>query len=124
MAEEPDDRFKAVIVSMILDSKPEEALEALSRRYRVDTPRLGVGVFKRHSKGVRAVYAPDRKEILAAKREFLYDPFVILHEFYHHIRSVGGKHRGTEKNADKFAIEYIRAFNRAVARLGESNKHD
>jgi len=124
VAEEPDDRFKAIIVNMILDSQPEAALEALSRRYRVDTPRLGVGVFKRHSKGVRAVYAPDRKEILAAKREFLYDPFVILHEFYHHIRSVGGKHRGTEKNADKFAIEYIRAFNRAVARLGESNKHD
>jgi len=124
VAEEPDDRFKAIIVNMILDSQPEAALEALSRRYRVDTPRLGVGAFKRHSKGVRAVYAPDRKEILAAKREFLYDPFVILHEFYHHIRSVGGKHRGTEKNADKFAIEYIRAFNRAVARLGESNKHD
>jgi len=124
VAEEPDDRFKAIIVNMILDSQPEAALEALSRRYRVDTPRLGVGVFKRHSKGVRAVYAPDRKEILAAKREFLYDPFVILHEFYHHIRSVGGKHRGTEKNADRFAVEYIRAFNRVVALLGESNKHD
>jgi len=124
VAEEPDDRFKAVVVSMILDSKPEAALETLSRRYRVDTPRLGVGVFKRHSKGVRAVYAPDRKEILAAKREFLYDPFVILHEFYHHIRSAGGKHRGTEKNADRFAVEYIRAFNRVVALLGESNKHD
>ncbi|TLY00193.1 MAG: hypothetical protein E6K90_04440 [Thaumarchaeota archaeon] len=124
MAEEPDDRFKAIIVNMILDSQPEAALEALSRRYRVDTPRLGVGVFKRHSKGVRAVYAPDRKEILAAKREFLYDPFVILHEFYHHIRSAGGKHRGTEKNADRFAVEYIRAFNRVVALLGESNKHD
>ncbi len=102
---------------MILDSKPEAALEALSRRYRVDTPRLGVGVFKRHSKGVRAVYSPERREILAAKREFLYDPFVILHEFYHHIRSVGGKHRGTEKNADRFAVEYIRAFNRVVASL-------
>jgi len=124
VAEEPDDRFKAIIVNMILDSQPEAALEALSRRYRVDTPRLGVGVFKRHSKGVRAVYAPDRKEILAAKREFLYDPFVILHEFYHHIRSAGGKHRGTEKNADRFAVEYIRAFNRVVAHLGESNKHD
>jgi len=124
VAEEPDDRFKAIIVNMILDSQPEAALEALSRRYRVDTPRLGVGVFKRHSKGVRAVYAPDRKEILAAKREFLYDPFVILHEFYHHIRSAGGKHRGTEKNADRLAVEYIRAFNRVVALLGESNKHD
>jgi hypothetical protein len=122
VAEEPDDRFKAIIVSMILDSKPEAALEALSRRYRVETPRLGVGVFKRHSKGVRAVYSPERGEILAARREFLYDPFVILHEFYHHIRSVGGKHRGTEKNADRFAVEYIRAFDRVVARLKESKQ--
>jgi hypothetical protein len=120
VAEEPDDLFKAVIVNMILDSKPETALEALSKRYRVDTPRLGVGVFKRHSKGVRAVYSPERREILAAKREFLYDPFVILHEFYHHIRSVGGKHRGTEKNADRFAIEYIRAFYRVATRLSDA----
>jgi hypothetical protein len=122
VAEEPDDRFKAVIVSLILDSRPEAALEALSRRYRVDTPRLGVGVFKRHSKGVRAVYSPERREILAAKREFLYDPFVILHEFYHHIRSVGGKHRGTEKNADKFALEYIRTFSAVVDRLKENKQ--
>ncbi len=116
MAAGPDDSFKAVIVSMILDSKPEAALEALSKMYGVETPRLGVGVFKRHSKGVRAVYSHERKEILAAKREFLYDPFVILHEFYHHIRSVGGKHRGTEKNADRFAVDYILAFNRMVTR--------
>lgn len=117
MVEEPDDRFKAVVVSTILDSKPEKALEMLSRRYRVDIPKLGVGVFKRHSKGVRAVYSADRKEILAAKREFFYDPFVILHEFYHHLRSVGGAHRGTEKNADKFAMGYIEAFNRTVAEM-------
>ena len=67
MAEEPDDRFKAIIVNMILDSQPEAALEALSRRYRVDTPRLGVGVFKRHSKGVRAVYVwPPSTRLIAA----------------------------------------------------------
>jgi len=117
VAEEPEDSFKAVIVSVILDSNPEKALEMLSGRYRVDTPKLGVGVFKRHSKGVRAVYSAERKEILAARREFLYDPFVILHEFYHHLRSVGGKHRGTEKNADRFALEYILAFNRVTSQL-------
>ena len=117
MAGEPDDGFKAVIVSMILDSKPEAAIEALSKRYGVETPRLGVGVFERHSKGVRAVYSHERREILAANRDFLYDPFVILHEFYHHIRSVGGKHRGTEKNADRFAVDYILAFNRIATRL-------
>ncbi len=121
MVEEPDDRFKAVVVGTILDAKPEKALEMLSRTYRVDIPKLGVGVFKRHSKGVRAVYSGDRKEILAANREFLYDPFVILHEFYHHLRSVGGRHRGTEKNADRFAVNYIEAFKRVVSQVKDKS---
>jgi hypothetical protein len=40
------------------------------------------------------------------------NPFVIIHEFYHHLRSkaVDKMHRGTEKNADKFAIEFIEAY--------------
>jgi len=117
VAEEPDDSFRAVVVSTILDSKPERALEMLSRKYRVDVPKLGVGVFKRHSKGVRAVYSPERREILAARREFLYDPYVILHEFYHHLRSVGGRHKGTEKNADRFAVEYVLAFRKVTSEL-------
>ena len=56
------------------------------------------------------MYVARRKEIMAARREFLYDPFTILHEFYHHLRYFGNEHRGTEKFADRFAIDYIRAF--------------
>ncbi|MDA4128405.1 MAG: hypothetical protein OK422_02950 [Thaumarchaeota archaeon] len=119
MGAEPGDEFKAAVVAYVLDSKPEEAIEILSRFYRVDEPKLGVGVFRKHSKGVRAVYSGDRKEILAARREYLYDPFVIIHEFYHHLRSFDGKHRGTEKNADKFASEFILAFNRVVSRFAD-----
>ena len=69
------------------------------------------------SKGVQAVYSANRKEILAARREYLYDPFTILHEFYHHLRYFGGEHRGTEKHADRFAIDFIDAYRRAAARL-------
>jgi hypothetical protein len=76
-----------------------------------------VGVVKGRSKGVQAVYSANRKEILAAKREYLYDPFTILHEFYHHLRYFGGEHRGTEKHADRFAIEFIQAYRTVVARL-------
>ena len=72
---------------------------------------------KGRSKGVQAVYSANRKEILAAKREYLYDPFTILHEFYHHLRYFGGEHRGTEKHADRFAIEFIQAYRTVVARL-------
>jgi len=112
---EPDDGFKASVVAKILDSRPEEALSQLCERFRVDVPRLGVGVVKGRSKGVLAVYSANRKEILAVSQEYLYDPFVILHEFYHHLRQFAGKHRGTEKNADKFALDYIAAYNRVAS---------
>jgi hypothetical protein len=112
-----DDRFKAVVVATILDSKPEKALEMLCEHYRVEVPKLGVGVVKGRSKGVLAVYSPDRKEILAARQEYLYDPFTMLHEFYHHLRQFAGRHRGTEKNADKFALDFIAAYRRVASGL-------
>lgn len=112
-----DERFKAVIVATILDSKPEEAIGMLCDHYHVDKPKIGVGVTEGRTKGVRAVYSQHKKEILAAKREYFYDPFVMIHEFYHHLRSVSGKHRGTEKQADKFAIDFIQAYNREVAKV-------
>jgi len=107
--------MKAFVVALILDSKTEEALDALSKWYRVSRPKLGIGVVEGKTKGVAAVYSQGRKEILAARREFLYDPFVMIHEFYHHLRSVSGRHRGTEKQADRFALDFIAAYNRAAA---------
>jgi hypothetical protein len=107
-----------MIVATILDTKPERALELLCEHYHLDVPKLGVGVVKGRSKGVLAVYSADRKEILAASQEYLYDPFTMLHEFYHHLRQFGGKHRGTEKNADRFAIDFIAAYRRVA--LGAS----
>jgi hypothetical protein len=74
-----------------------------------------VGVVKGRSKGVLAVYSRDRKEILAARQEYLYDPFTMLHEFYHHLRYFAGHHRGTEKNADKFALDYVAAYRRVAS---------
>ncbi len=110
-----DDRFKAVVVATILDSRPEKALELLCEHYHVEVPKLGVGVVKGRSKGVLAVYSANRKEILAARQEYLYDPFTMLHEFYHHLRQFAGHHRGTEKNADKFALDYIAAYKRLAS---------
>lgn len=102
------------MVALILDSKPEEAIVFLSKWYKVSEPKLGVGVIEGKTKGVAAVYSQRRKEILAARREYLYNPFVMVHEFYHHLRSVSGKHRGTEKQADKFALEFIAAYRRVA----------
>ena len=107
----------ASVVSMIVDSRPEDALDALCANYNVSRPKLGVGVTEGKTKGVAAVYSVRRKEILAASREYLYNPFVIIHEFYHHLRSVGGRHRGTERQADLFAMEFIKAYKRMATRL-------
>ena len=107
-----EEEMKTSVVALILDSRPEEALRLLSKWYRIDVPRLGVGVVEGKTKGVAAVYSSRRKEILAARREYLYDPFVMIHEFYHHLRSRSGRHRGTEKDADRFAVGFIRAHER------------
>jgi hypothetical protein len=107
--------MKATVVALILDSKTEEAISLLSRWYRVSEPKLGVGVFEGRTKGVAAVYSQNTKKILAAKREYLYDPFVMIHEFYHHLRSTSGRHRGTEKQADRFALDFIAEYRRLAA---------
>ena len=104
--------MKAEVVWLILDYKPEDAISLLCKWYRVPRPRLLVGVLEGKTKRVAAVYSVQRREIRAANREYLYDPFVMIHEFYHHLRSTSGKHRGTEKQADKFALDYIAAYRR------------
>jgi hypothetical protein len=114
---DPEEDFKVLVVALILDSKTEDALGVLSKKYHVVRPKLGVGVVEGKTKGVAAVYSMKRKEILAAKREYLYDPFVMIHEFYHHLRSTSGRHRGTEKQADKFSVDFISAYQRAARTL-------
>jgi hypothetical protein len=108
------EEMKVSVVALILDSKTEDALDLLSEWYKVRRPKLGVGVVEGKTKGVAAVYSLRRKEILAAKREYLYDPFVMIHEFYHHLRSTSGRHRGTEKDADRFALEFLEAYRRVA----------
>jgi hypothetical protein len=118
-----EEGFKALIVATILDTRTEQAIEMLCEHFHVTKPRIGVGVVHGRTKGVRAVYSQNRKEILAASREYFYDPFVMIHEFYHHLRSASGKHRGTERQADEFALDFIRAYREqaaAVRRLREA----
>jgi hypothetical protein len=109
-----DRLFKAKIVQLILQGQVYEALNMLSRHYGIDVPRLKVGMPKGHS-GKAGCYVPKNKTIYVINQEKFGDPFVILHEFYHHLRTVGGKHMGTEKNADKFAQEYIKAYKNFVS---------
>jgi len=106
---ESEHLFKAEIVRLILMKEAEEALESLSQHYRVDVPHLKIGMPKKYSKRV-GCYVSETKTIHVMSREKLEDPFVILHEFYHHLRTQDRKHKGTEKHANRFVEEFIEAF--------------
>ena len=101
--------FKAKVVSLILSKDAEKALEILSQRYKVARPRLKVGMPKRYSKKL-ACYASKRQTIHISRREILHNPHVILHEFYHHLRTMKDAQGGIEKYADKFAQDYLKAY--------------
>jgi len=104
------DDFKSVVVLLILNGKPEDALDILSKTYNVSTPKLKVGLPKGHKTGAYGCYTSKTETISILNSDMLNNPFVILHEFYHHLRSrnVDKVHKGTEKNANKFALDFIK----------------
>lgn len=105
--------FKARIVHLILSRKPEDALKQLSKHYNVAVPRVKIGMPKGQSKS-QGCYVTEKKTIYFSNQDALYNPFVVLHEFYHHLRSTGGKHKGTEKFADAFAKDFLDAYKEAA----------
>jgi hypothetical protein len=108
--------FKPVIVQLILNKQTEKALELLAKEYGVEIPKLDVGLPKGHTRNAYGTYNAKNQTICVMNSDIFSNPFVILHEFYHHLRSksVDKQHRGTEKNADKFAVDYLRAYEVAV----------
>ena len=111
---EPEDITKAKIVQMILDGKTENALEKLSEFYRVETPQITVGTIKKKRRTVYAVYVPQERKIYALNSDIFCNPFVILHEYYHHIRSRLGRHRGSERHANMYAKDFIDSYNKRL----------
>lgn len=102
--------FRVEVVRLILDGRAEVALGLLSKRYGVREPALRVGTVKRHRK-VLACYVERERRIYLSNSSFLTNPFVLLHEFYHHLRASGvDKSRQVEKRADLFAAAFIRDF--------------
>ncbi|MGQ9564963.1 MAG: hypothetical protein ACUVT5_00245 [Candidatus Bathyarchaeales archaeon] len=101
--------FKSKIVSLILNNQAEKALELLCQHYHVSSVKLEVGMPKRDTKH-QACYVAKNKTIHIAHHDILTDPYIILHEFYHHLRTTNAKHRGTEKNANAFAKQYLIAY--------------
>jgi len=114
--------FKPLIVWLILNGKAEEALERLAENYKVDVPQLKIGLPKGRKRHIYGCYTPRNNTISVLNSDMLGNPFVILHEFYHHLRTkaVDKQHRGTEKNANKFAAEFLQAYESARRMRGLS----
>jgi len=101
-------QFQDRVVELIsIERRPEDALELLSKHYRVDMPALRIGL-PRGEKRALGCYVHREKTIYISSQEYLYDPYVLIHEFYHHLRNVGGKHRGTERHAKEFALSFLK----------------
>jgi hypothetical protein len=95
---------------MILNRKTEEALQNLSKFYNITPPEIVVGTIKGKRRSVYAVYVQKEGKIYAINSDIFYNPFVVLHEFYHHIRTKGGIHRGSEKLANRYAKDFVEAY--------------
>jgi hypothetical protein len=102
---------KALIVWLILNGKAEKALELLAEHYRVEVPKLKVGLPKGRKKKALGCYVAKSEMIFVLNSDTLKEPFIILHEFYHHLRTaLDAKHKGTEKYANEFSKEFIQAY--------------
>src|SRR4030067_1796242 len=103
---------KPKIVWLILNQDAEQALILLAKHYNVNVPKLKVGLPKGHRKNIGGCYTSKNQTISVLNSDALGNPFVILHEFYHHFRSksVTQPHKGAETNADKFAAEFLKEY--------------
>jgi len=103
-----DIEFQAKVVRLIaVDRKPEQALDALCVHYRVERPNLRIGLPKGERRALGCYVHRDRT-IYMSSEEYMFDPYVLIHEFYHHLRYVSGKHRGTERHARDFALSFLK----------------
>jgi len=117
-----EQKFKASIVWLILNGKTEKALELLAEHYSVEVPKLKVGLPKGRKKKTLGCYNAKNETIFVFNSDTLKEPFIILHEFYHHLRTaLDRKHKGTERYADEFSKEFIQAYKSMAAKVLGNN---
>ncbi len=104
-----EEEILARAVELIIQGRPDEALTILSKHYKIRKPRIIVGLPKK-CKHAYGCYVNKTQTIHVKSSSEYTNPFIILHEYYHHIRSRLGKHRGTEKHADQYALKAIKAW--------------
>ncbi len=103
-------RFRAEIVRRILDGGAEDALQLLAKHFTVSVPKLRIGTVKGRRQ-VLGCYVQREACIYLSNSNYMTDPFVVLHEFYHHLRTSRIRRiKQAERRADQFAIDFIRDF--------------
>ncbi|GAB6148111.1 hypothetical protein [Stetteria hydrogenophila] len=112
-----EDCVLARAARMIVEGRTEEAIEGLSRFYEVLPPRVKVGLPRRCRNALGCYTPQDQTIYLRSSREYR-DPFIVLHEFYHHLRWRLGSHRGTERHADEFAARAVIAMAEGACSTG------
>ena len=122
MKRELDDTFKAYIVQLIIDKKTEQAIESLSQLYEINPPQIVVGTIKGKRRTVYAVYVQRECKIYCINSDIFYNPFIIMHEFYHHLRTTAGVHRGSEKHANLYARDFIDSYNTIINDMIQKTK--
>lgn len=121
VTETEDDRmFKVLVVHSVLSKDTEKAVELVCRKYNAKPPALRVGGVPKGHKKALGVYSVASNSIAFRDQDQFFSPFVVLHELYHCIRSKSGTHKGTEKNADRFAISYIDEYNRFAKSVSDA----
>lgn len=114
--------FDAFIVWLILNGKAEKALKLLAKHYNIDAPKIKVGLPKGHKKKTIGCYNAKKKTIFVLNSDTLKEPFIILHEFYHHLRTTPNtRHKGTERYADEFARKFIQTYTWTATRVQGNN---
>jgi len=109
---------------MILDKRTEEALLMISKLYEIKAPEIVVGTVKGKRRTVYAVYVQKESRIYCINSDVLYNPFIIIHEFYHHLRTVAGVHKGSEKHANQYARGFIVSYNKIMNRISHPDSYN
>src|SRR2546425_12413805 len=92
-------QFQDRIVQLIsIEKRPEDALELLSQHYRVEMPALRIGLPPGEKRAL-GCYVNREKTIYISNQEYLYNPYELIHKFYHNLRIFAGNNPGTENNA-------------------------
>jgi hypothetical protein len=97
----------SMVIRMIINGDTDDALKFMSTFYHIDPPKSVIGLPRNKCFKAYACYVPSKHTIYFRDAESFRNPYIVLHEFYHVIRSAVGKHKGTEKYADEFAKKFI-----------------